>query len=69
MVPRDRRDSCMVVHNLLQPRNDDIVPLEEIRSALATPLPKLDEVTPLDSDSLSNLVVSVRDLSKSLSML
>lgn len=46
----------------------------EIRSLMTTPVQKLTEMTmdddddtPLDSDRLSDLVVSVRDLSKSLS--
>lgn len=60
----------MVVHNLLQPRNGDPVHLEDIHYALSTPIQNLtSESKPLDSDSLSDLVVSVRDLSKSLSML
>ena len=71
LLVRERRQSCMVVHNLLLPgQNDKDASLDDIHSALTTPMQTIanGDAEPLDSDSLSSLVVSVRDLSNSLSM-
>lgn len=80
-----RRDSYLVVHdNLLMQQPQAPFPvsaetseenekysseIEEIRSAIETPIQRLNnsKSLQLDSDALAELVVSVRDLSKSLS--
>lgn len=67
---RARRESC-VVHNLLQPWGDnEDGEIVEVHSSVSTPMQRLAAHKPpnqLDTESLSDLVVSVRDLSKSLS--
>jgi hypothetical protein len=80
-----RRDSYLVIHdNLLMQQPQVPFPvtaesyeeneeypseIEEIRSAIETPIQRLNnsKSLQLDSDALAELVVSVRDLSKSLS--